>query len=163
MRERIEAYHDGELSGLARRRLERELRRSPERRAELEDLARLRESLRELDAGGPQPDLWDAVALRLPALDARRAEAAQAQDGRGGLPGWLRPATAIAATAVIALGVAAGLYWPAEEPASGQVVRWLDSGNRNVMVIDDDPNTTIIWVLDSFGEGAARGDGREMV
>jgi anti-sigma factor RsiW len=161
MGERIEAYHDGELSGLARRRLERELRRSPELRGELEGLASLREALQELDAQGPEPDLWDHIALRLPAADARRAEAAE-----GGAPswlwGWLRPATALAAATVVALGVVAVLYWPVA-PEAGRVVRWLDSGDRNVMVIDDDPSTTIIWVLDSLGEGAGRGERRETV
>jgi hypothetical protein len=51
----------------------------------------------------------------------------------------------------------------AEPPVSGGVVRWIDSGSRSVMVLDDQPDTTIIWVLDGAGEGAAWGFGSEKV
>jgi anti-sigma-K factor RskA len=162
MDERLDTYHDGELSGRARRRLERDLRRSPELQTELEALASLRAALRDLDAQGPEPDLWEEIALRLSAVDARRAAATEARaPSRFAFPGWLRPATALAAIAAVVVGIAAGLYWPAA-PHAGRVVRWIDSGDRNVMVIDDDPSTTIIWVLDSVGDEASRGEGREL-
>lgn len=63
----LEAYHDGELRGLARLRLERHLARSPELRLELEALRALRARLRERDEGGPAPDLWPGIEARLAA------------------------------------------------------------------------------------------------
>lgn len=161
----LEAYHDGELSGLARRRLEGALRRSPELRRELAELAALRRVLCEREGREPAPDVWDAVALRLPALDARR----RTGHVRGGLAGWLWLAKPLGAAAVTAL-VAAGalLSWPRPEPArAAPVVRWLDSGDRNVMVLEESSDTTIIWVFDDGSAGASRGPilgvGREVV
>ena len=74
--EELSAYHDGELRGLARWRLERRLRRDPSLRRELELLARVGSALRdEAEAGASAADLWDRIAMRLPAAEARRAEA----------------------------------------------------------------------------------------
>jgi hypothetical protein len=42
-------------------------------------------------------------------------------------------------------------------------VRWIESDDGNVMVLDDDPDTTIIWVLDGSVEGAARGGSIDVV
>ena len=72
--ERLHSYHDGELSGFQRWRFERELRSSAALRAELARLASLGDALREHDAAAPAPELWDAIAQRLRAADARRAE-----------------------------------------------------------------------------------------
>ncbi|MGH0028210.1 MAG: hypothetical protein ACQGVC_00340, partial [Myxococcota bacterium] len=66
---------------------------------------------------------------------------------------------ATAAVAMVALYV--GL-WPEAPAASGGVVRWIDSGERSVMVLDDQPDTTIIWVLDgATTEGAWIGGTRD--
>lgn len=155
----LHAYHDGELSGLARRRFERTLRRSPELRRRLEDLGALRESIRRSDADGESPDLWDAIALRLPAIDAQRAEAASVRSGGFSFGSWLKPMGATAA----ALGVALAVWlWP-QPPAPMPVVRWIDGGGRNVMVLDGTADTTIIWVLDERVDGAAMGERRGMV
>jgi hypothetical protein len=45
------------------------------------------------------------------------------------------------------------------------VVRWMDSGGRPVMVLEEDAENevTIIWMLEDAVEGAARGGGREVV
>ena len=67
----------------------------------------------------------------------------------------MRPASALAA-AVAVVAVALGLLWP-EAAERGRVVRWIDGGGRSVMVLDDDPDTTIIWMLDGFAEAASRG------
>ena len=57
------------------------------------------------------------------------------------------------------MAVAVGLLWP-QAPQGGQVVRWIDGGARSVMVLDDDPDTTIIWVLDaSLDEASTGGSG----
>ena len=64
---RLHAYHDGELSGFARWRFERALRRSPVLQRELESLRSLRTLLHahdtEQDASAPAVDLWDRIAL----------------------------------------------------------------------------------------------------
>jgi hypothetical protein len=140
---RLQAYHDGELSGLARWWFEQRLRSSPALRAELAALARVGDWVRAAHAEEAGPDLWDAIALRLPALDARRGEAGRARPSLGwlALPG-----------AVVSAGIAALLafyeFAPAPPPAT-DVVRWLDSGGRDVMVLEADPDTTIIWVFDA--------------
>jgi anti-sigma factor RsiW len=159
----LHAYHDGELSGLARHRFERQLRRQPALRAELSALSGLGERLRALDAEGPSPDLWDDIALRLPAIDARKADSTHPAPRRRFSLAWLlQPAGAYAAVAVAVLAVAAVLMWP-KVPQPSRVVRWLDGGGRSVMVIDDVPRTTIIWVLDAPIDEASRGGGREVV
>jgi len=154
----LHAYHDGELSGFARRRFARRLRRTPRLRRELDSLAALGERLREIDAQGAAPDLWEQIALRLPAIDARKSEAARAQAARGRLSWLVRPAGALAAAAALAVA----LLWP-EAPEPGRVVRWIDGGGRSVMVLDADPDTTIIWVLDAPVEDASRGGERDVV
>ena len=155
----LHAYYDGELSGFARRRFARRVRRTPRLRRELEDLAGLGERLREIDAQGAAPDLWEQIALRLPAIDARKSAAARARAGRGRLSWPSRPVGALAAAAAAALAVA--LLWP-EAPEPGRVVRWIDGGGHSVMVLDTDPDTTIIWVLDAPVEGASRGGERDV-
>jgi anti-sigma factor RsiW len=161
----LHAYHDGELSRLARWRFERVLRRSPELRAELERLGELRDLLRARDAAEPAPDLWDAIALRLPAADARRDERASGATlgarPAAGLLWWIKPIGALAATAAVAGLLLYGGSWQETPATTGQVVRWIDSGERSVMVLDDVPDTTIIWVFDAKTEGAWLGGGRE--
>lgn len=162
--DQIQAYHDGELSGFARWRFERELARNPALRAELGELAALGDRLRERDGREPSPDLWAGIALRLPAADARRAEIPPTPRAglRDLLAGWLKPAGAVAATAAVAWIAVYGGLWP-EAPVAGGVVRWIDSGERSVMVLDDDPDTTIIWVLDPSTDGARIGGRRDGV
>jgi len=159
---RLHAYHDGELRGFARRRFERALRRSSGLRRELGEIAAIGDSLRAYDAGTATPDLWDDIALRLPALDARRAEGGSSAGRSEGLFWWLKPIGAVAATAAVALVVAYGGLFTTT-PATGGAVRWIDSGDRSVMVLDDEPGTTIIWVLDGAVEGASRGGSRARV
>lgn len=156
----LHAYHDGELSWLARWRFERRLRRSPALRAELSNLEDLRGLLRSRDADLPAPDLWDAIARGLPAIDARRADR-QAGGAAAGLGWWLKPVGAVAATAAVAAIVFYGGSWLETPVHAGGVVRWIDSGGRSVMVLDDQPDTTIIWVFDSATEGARIGGRRD--
>lgn len=154
----LHAYHDGELSRLARWRFERELRRSPALQRELASLRGLREALRASDAARPAPDVWDALALRLPAEDARRAERGAAQVARawGARESWwLKPVGALAVSAALVAALWLGGVG-SEPPMAGGVVRWIDSGSRSVLVLDDQPDTTIIWVLDGASEGASR-------
>ena len=66
---RLHAYHDGELSGLARWWFERELRRSPDLQRELASLRRLSGLLRDHEAEAGDVDLWDRIALGLPGAE----------------------------------------------------------------------------------------------
>jgi anti-sigma factor RsiW len=163
--ELLHAYYDGELTGLARLRFERRMRSSTALQAELGALSALGELVRRTAAVGPEPDLWDDLALRLPAVDARRAEAKAGWSSRGmwgsGSLGWLLRPALLAATGAVALALGIGLLWPAP-PVAGSVVRWIDAGGRDVLVIDDAPDTTIIWMLDPLVEGEAKGGGRGM-
>ena len=156
---RLHAYHDGELRGLARWRFKRRLARSPALQKELRGLAELGLLLRERAAEAPEPELWDRIALRLPAEDARReAEASEPAAARSF--GWLRPLGAAAALAVAALAAQQWLTAPAL-PQAG-VVRWMDSRGRSVMVLEEDAQqekVTIIWLLDGGPATGATGGG----
>lgn len=158
--ERLHAYHDGELGGLARWRFERRLRRSPQLRRALAALARLGDLVCESEARASEPDLWDRIEQRLPALDARRAEAAQ--PARAVPAWWLRPVGAVALAAVALLAVYVG-WFGSPAPQAG-VVRWMDSEGRPVMILESDAEAgvTIIWLLEDVAEGAARGGSREV-
>ena len=160
IKERLHAYHDGELGGLARWRFEWRLRRSPQLRRDLAALARVGELVCESEARASEPDLWDRIEQRLPALDARRAEAAQS--ARAVPAWWLRPVGAVALAAVALLAVYVG-WFGSPAPQAG-VVRWMDSEGRPVMVLESDAEAgvTIIWLLEDVAEGAARGGSREV-
>jgi anti-sigma factor RsiW len=154
---RLHAYHDGELRGLARWRFERRLARSPALQRELRGLSELGLLLRERAEAAPGPDLWDRIALRLPAADAQR-ESAASERVTPWWVGWLRPLGAAAAALAVAAVVAQQwLTAPALEQAG--VVRWMDSRGRSVMVLEEDAQNevTIIWLLDGGPAGAAVG------
>jgi hypothetical protein len=121
---------------------------------ELEALVRVGKWVREAEPQSPGSDLWDAIALRLPAIDARRAEVRAG--GRSGL-GWLVwpgavVSAVLAAVAFVALAPPAAVA----PPRKIGVVRWLDSGPRDVMVLEPAPDTTIVWVIGAPGRPAAR-------
>jgi anti-sigma factor RsiW len=147
-RERLElaAYHDGELSVFARWRVERRLARDAAARRELASFAELGALLREqADAEPAAPDLWAGVRAQL--ATARRPEPLEADDAlpspSGWLPAWLGAALAAASVAaVMASGALAGDARPVSS------VRWLDGKGKPVMVLQDDRDATIIWVLD---------------
>jgi negative regulator of sigma E activity len=155
--EELSAYHDGELRGLARWRLERRLRRDPGLRRELELLGRVGAALRAgAEAEAPGVDLWDRIAMRLPAADAQRADALRRSRRRR--RAWLvgGPLGAAAAAGLAAFAIVSGLGGDAG--AADGVVRWMYAGRRNVFVVEEPgaPGTTIIWVLDDEAKDAAR-------
>jgi anti-sigma factor RsiW len=192
----LNAYHDGELSGLRRWLFERQLSRSPRLRAELEELRRLARWVQGAGVQPPSVDVWDGIALRLPAIDAesveqrqrrveqrqRGAEQPQRPDGQpqrlDGHPrrrdeqrewrgmGWLaaysRPLTAAAVTAALALALFLGIMEEAAPPTPG-IIRWLDTGGRSVMVLEDQGDATIVWLLDALEDGISEGGSREAV
>ena len=126
----------------------------PAMRRVFETLSLVGQLVRENESTTPAPDLWDAIALRLPAEDARRADAPTSR-GPDWLAPLLRPVPAAAAAAVLAIAVAIGVT--TGDTATGSVVHWLDTGNRSVMVLEDDAEMTVIWVLDGAPEGAMKG------
>ncbi len=159
--EQLGAYHDGELGGVERWLFKRRLRRSPELQQELEALDRIGGLVRASDTRADEVDLWDRISLRLPAADARRAE--KTETASFVAPAWLRP---LGAAAVAAAALVAVFFGSLDTPApSARVVRWMDSGGRSVMVLDDavDSDVTIIWILDGAVEGAARGGRSDVV
>ena len=154
----LHAYHDGELRGFARWRFERRLVRRPALRRELQALSELGALLREQAAAAAGPELWNRIALRLPAEDAWRGAAAEERVTARHL-GWL-PSLGAAAAALVVAAVVAQQWTPAPALERAGVVRWMDSRGRSVMVLEDDERNevTIIWLLD--GEpavGAAGG------
>lgn len=143
MKERtLHAYHDGELGPLGRWRVRRALARSADARRELERLAAMGRLVRESAAEAPGPELWTAIQARLPAAARPLPEVA------AGPAPWLRwAAPALAAAAAVALVWTLSI-WGAE-PALDGSVRWLHAGDKSAVVLQDDREATIIWVLDT--------------
>ncbi len=178
----LNAYHDGELSGLRRWVFERRLARSPGLRAELEALKRLARCIQELGPQPPSVDVWDQIAIRLPAIDADFEGQRQALDGqshgrdeqrqRGAeqrewrgmdwLAAYSRPLAAVAVSVALALALFLGIMEDAAPPTAG-IIRWLDTGGRSVIVLEDQEDVTIVWLLDALEDGASEGGSREAV
>jgi anti-sigma factor RsiW len=171
----LNAYHDGELSGLRRWLFERRLSRSPRLRAELEELKRLARWVQGAGVQPPSADVWGDIALRLPAIDAefgeqrqRRDEQRQRRDeqrerrGMGWLAAYSRPLAAAAVTAALALALFLGIMEDTAPPTPG-IIRWLDTGGRGVMVLEDQGDATIVWLLDALEDGISEGGSREAV
>jgi anti-sigma factor RsiW len=143
----LEAYHDGELSVFARWRVEKRLAHDAAARRELAALEELGTLLREHASEEPAaPDLWTGIRAQL--ATARRPEPLEADDAlpsrSGWLPAWLGAGLAAASVAaVMASGALAGDARPVGS------VRWLDGKGKPVMVLQDDRDATIIWVLDT--------------
>jgi len=178
----LNAYHDGELSGLRRWLFERRLSRSPRLRAELEELKRLAHWVQGVGVQPPSADVWGDIALHLPAIDAQFAEQRQSRGGQRQSRGeqrqrrderrdwrgmdWLapysRPLAAVAVTAALALALFLGIMEDAAPPTPG-IIRWLDTGGRGVMVLEDQGDATIVWLLDALEDGISEGGSREAV
>jgi anti-sigma factor RsiW len=153
--EELHAYQDGELPFYRRWRVERRLLREASAQRELASVAELGALLREQAAAQPTPELWAAVQAQL--ATAPRPAPLEADDALPAttpwLPGWLGAAIAAASVAgVMASGVLAG------DAAPVGSVRWIDANRKPVMVLQDDRDATIIWVLEKPEEttGGAR-------
>ena len=166
----LDTYHDGELTSLMRRRVERHLEHCSGCRRQLATASSLGELLRESASFATAPDLWSEIASRLDALDREIAPVPtrsappsllERLRGRVNLPLPLaRPLAAVAAAALIVSVYLAGV---GPEEGTGQgVVRWLDSYGNPVMLLEH-PDATIIWMADpvlddvSFRGGFSRG------
>ncbi len=164
----LNAYHDGELSGLRRLIFERRLARSPGLRAELEALKRLTRCVQGLAQPPPSVDIWYEIALHLPAIDAQpagqRQRGAEQRGWRGmdWLAAYSRPLATVGAAVALALALFLGIMEDGA-PATPGIIRWLDTGGRSVIVLEDQDDATIVWLLDALENGASEGGSREAV
>jgi anti-sigma factor RsiW len=158
--ERLQAYYDGELRGLARWRFERRLARDPAARQELLALEETGRLLRDVEAEAAAPDLWEAIRLRLPALDAQRAEVEEARAAPRSRLWALSPWVGVGVAAA-ALALAIGVEWR-DASASGSV-RWIDSRGKPLMVLQDDSKATIIWVIEGEPGDLSGRSGRVLI
>ena len=145
--ETLQAYHDGELGFLARRRVERQIASSVEAQEQLRGLALVGELVRESQSATVAPDLWSEIARELP---PRPIEVeAEARPGFAEALGWIfRPAGAAAAAAA-AMAVAAIFVLSGSEPAGvADVVQYLDPGENSVMLLQGEDEATIIWIME---------------
>jgi len=78
------------------------------------------------------------------------------------LAAYSRPLVAAAVTAALALALFLGIMEDAAPPTPG-VIRWLDTGGRSVMVLEDQGDATIVWLLDGLEDGIPEGGSREAV
>jgi len=152
---RLHAYHDGELSGFSRWRFESQLKRSPELRRELALLDAIGRSARAEVEPLRSPELWGALSASLPAIDSQVEAEASTRD-RPSAPRvapwrmrWPLGAAALATALAVALVVQqqGALEAPAPAYAVGGTVRFLDTGGRPVMVMDESEQLTIIWLM----------------
>ncbi len=166
----LHAYHDGQLGPVARWWWRRRIARSQGLSERLDELTELGNWVREADLQQTLqqnfqqgPDLWDQIAMRLPAIDAARAETSADDSGLlpeslGQTASWMarwtgfRPIMAAAATAAVALAIVLGTIGdaPGQQPGA---VRWLDTGGRSVIVLDKPDSATIVWLLEPTTEG----------
>jgi anti-sigma factor RsiW len=158
--ERLQAYYDGEIHGLARWRFERRLARDPAAKQQLSALEETSRLLREVETENAAPDLWEAIRLRLPALDAQRAEVEEAPgEARSRL--WALSPWVGVGVAAAALALAIGVEW-GDAPLPGSV-RWIDSRGTPLMVLQDDSEATIIWVIEGEPEDLSGRSGRVLI
>jgi hypothetical protein len=78
------------------------------------------------------------------------------------LAAYSRPLAAVAVTAALALALFLGIMEDAAPPTPG-IIRWLDTGGRSVMVLEDQGDATIVWLLDALDDGISEGESREAV
>ena len=158
--EQLQAYHDGELHGLARWRFERKLARDPAAKQQLSTLEETSRLLREVETENAAPDLWEAIRLRLPAPNAKRFEVEEAPPEPRFRLWTLSPWVGVGVAAA-ALALAIGVEWgDASVPGS---VRWIDSRGKPLMVLQDDSRATIIWVIEGESGDLSRRSGRVVI
>ncbi len=167
------AYHDGELGWWARQRFEAHLRRSPTLRRELALLQEIGAAARSAEARSRAPALWDSLAPGLRSVDLQLASQSESEGRRRfriSLPfafplpspfplGW-KPLGAVALAAASAVALALALRTPLPGPlpaptagvAVSGTVRFLDTGGRPVMLMQESEDVTIIWLLDVVNE-----------
>jgi anti-sigma-K factor RskA len=146
----LQAYHDGELGWVARWRVRRQLASRPDARRQLERLSEVGALVRESLDPQPEPDLWGAIRVRLPAAQRQLS----LEEAPSGASWWRWAAPSAAAAAAVAL-----LWTFSAVPADagqGSSLRWLHTGDRSAVVLQDDRDATIIWVLEAPADTSGR-------
>ncbi len=150
----LEAYHDGELSWWRRWRVERRLARDPAARRDVNALGEVGQLVREVAdeaAAVGDRDLWSGIEAQLAVTPAPVAAGGRRERVDGGLAGPLRWGGAIAAAGAalaLTLFIGNGAETTLDRTTSLHgSVEWLDSGGEATMVLQDDEEATIIWVV----------------
>ena len=153
----LDGYHDGELGLVQRWRVRRHLAGCGACRDELASLAHFGGWLRAAVGGdAPEPDLWDAIARRLPPtrrLVPERLRARRVPSRRHVLPGLTATAAAAAVVAAFLVTTSDSGRLASLGGANG-VVRSIYANRRPVMVLEAESSndSTIIWLMDELGE-----------
>ena len=159
MRQRIMAYHDGELGRLRSALMRWRIGRSPELARELESCAELSRLVRD---EGDVPDiasdsLWPAISMGLASVSSRAGSEEAVVDDRPAMGalgfGFWRPAGAgIAVLAAVGLWFALsgnpGSVVPGYEVPFRGGLRYLDTHGKPVVVVDEAEDVTIIWLME---------------
>lgn len=142
----LDGFHDGELDGPERQRVQQHLDQCPRCRSDLASLEAVGGFVRAAIAGAPEPDFWSGIARQLPPqrMPARRAPLRRR---------WMRPlgaAAAVAAAAAVVLSVTEAPIPVSSDSGAQGVVRSVYSYDRPVLVLegDDAKEPTIIWLMD---------------
>lgn len=144
----LQAYHDGELRGVRRLLVARRVARDPEAQREIEEMQSLGATLRDAEAGAAELDLWEAIRAELPTAPSPLRDGAPAAARPRAGPAWRLPAT-VAGAGLAAMLLA--LLWVGGDPGDAAArgsVRWLDAGATPTMLLQDDREATIIWLLE---------------
>jgi anti-sigma factor RsiW len=150
---RLQAFLDGELGEAAAHRIHRRVERSPVLRVELDGLRRVGDAVRASESSRllGEVDVWDRVAMRLPAIDAEIAEGSDRRwSSRRLVPGLAAGAVAVLAAVIVAMGIYSS------DASESNVVHWLDTHGQPVLVLDGE-HDTIIWLLDPMIEDVSGG------
>jgi anti-sigma factor RsiW len=152
----LDGYHDGELGSLERWRVQRHLGGCAACRDELASLAQLGGLVRAAVGRVSEPDMWDAIAQRLPSrrLERERLGAQRRAPSRRRWLPPLRVGTAAAACAAAFLVTTSDSGHLASLGGASGVVRSLYAKERAVMVLEPEnsDDATIIWLMDEVGE-----------
>jgi len=162
--DRLEAFQDGELSGLGRWRVGRHVAACLHCRAEVEGLRQVGRLVREGESeSAPRVDLWASIAARLPEIDAEfeRRGAPTLRPAPRRWAAWLGPLPiGVGGLAAAAIAVALWLSAPGV-PVLDAVVEELDAMGNPVELLPSDDKSTIIWVLDPKPVASAKESRRE--
>jgi len=78
------------------------------------------------------------------------------------LAAYARPVVAVGAAVALALALFLGIMEDGE-PATPGIIRWLDTGGHSVIVLEDQEDVTIVWLLEALEDEASEGGSREAV
>ncbi len=161
----LHAYHDGELSGFARWRFERALRRSAVLQRELAELEKLSAWMQEVEqevGSESAPDLWSEIGPALSRVDAevgapRGLGKSRARDAWSW--GSLIASGAVATAVLLLLVLDNGSGIPEDpvvtsaEATTRGSLRYLKTEGVSYVVSQESDDVTIIWLMDGSAGG----------